>query len=70
MPPPRIPCNELREVLTDAVADQHELGWDNMVKGRVSKKWGLAQEIHINIFDPKSVQHAKKRWEKELIQLL
>eukprot|EP00957_Ditylum_brightwellii_P170203 12956650-Ditylum_brightwellii.AAC.1 len=70
MPPPHIPCNELGEVLTDAVADQHDLGWDNMVKGRISKKWGLAQEIHIKIFDPKFVQHAKKRWEKELIWLL
>eukprot|EP00957_Ditylum_brightwellii_P194168 14786967-Ditylum_brightwellii.AAC.1 len=70
IPLPCTLCNELGEVLTDAVTDQHELGWDNMVKERISQKWGLAQEEHIKIFDPKSVQHATKRWEKELIQLL
>eukprot|EP00957_Ditylum_brightwellii_P159858 12168639-Ditylum_brightwellii.AAC.1 len=57
--PPCIPREELGDLLSAAVADQHELGWDNLVKGRISKDWGLAQEAHFNTFSPNLTQNTK-----------
>eukprot|EP00957_Ditylum_brightwellii_P135994 10370888-Ditylum_brightwellii.AAC.1 len=50
--PPCIPRYKLGDMLTDVIASQHELGWENMIKGRISKKWGLAQEVHLKVFNP------------------
>ena len=29
-----------------AVLEQNEIGWNNLLKGRISKYWGLAQQVH------------------------
>eukprot|EP00957_Ditylum_brightwellii_P183698 13991693-Ditylum_brightwellii.AAC.1 len=68
--PPHIPSDKLGDILTDATADQHKLRWDNMIKGMISKKWGLAQEVRLKVFKPNNTRQTKIRWEKELILLL
>eukprot|EP00957_Ditylum_brightwellii_P081709 6216076-Ditylum_brightwellii.AAC.1 len=40
---PNIPGDELGDLLTAVVSDQHELGLDNHMKGAISKYWGLVQ---------------------------
>eukprot|EP00957_Ditylum_brightwellii_P146740 11170675-Ditylum_brightwellii.AAC.1 len=54
--PPRIPGDELGDYLTDAVLAQHKLGWSNLMKGQISKHWGLDQAIHFSIFHPNSTR--------------
>eukprot|EP00957_Ditylum_brightwellii_P144073 10977450-Ditylum_brightwellii.AAC.1 len=64
---PRIPPDDLGKLLTGAVEDQHDLGWDNMMKGCISTKWGRAQQKHFEIFYPKSTTNSRECWEKDLI---
>eukprot|EP00957_Ditylum_brightwellii_P165277 12584156-Ditylum_brightwellii.AAC.1 len=48
MPPltvPRIPNDEVGKVIFDAVEDQQIIGWDNFMKGRISIRWKMAQEM-------------------------
>eukprot|EP00957_Ditylum_brightwellii_P011403 862146-Ditylum_brightwellii.AAC.1 len=46
----RIPNNKLGDLLSDAVVDQHELRWDNLMKGQISKNWGCTQTVHLKVF--------------------
>eukprot|EP00957_Ditylum_brightwellii_P190750 14521567-Ditylum_brightwellii.AAC.1 len=55
--PPQIPTDELGDLLSDAVADQHELRWDNLMKGKISKNWGHAQFVHLKVFHAASRQY-------------
>ena len=34
------------EQVTHAVQDQSKIGWDQFLKGRISKHWGDIQQIH------------------------
>eukprot|EP00957_Ditylum_brightwellii_P160802 12242309-Ditylum_brightwellii.AAC.1 len=54
----------------EAVVNQHDLGWDNMMKGCVSTNWGWAQQKHFEIFSAQSPTTAREHWEKDLINLL
>eukprot|EP00957_Ditylum_brightwellii_P108921 8309442-Ditylum_brightwellii.AAC.1 len=49
--PPHIPRDELGDLLSNAVVDQNELGWDNLIKGQISKTWGHAQAVHFKVFN-------------------
>eukprot|EP00957_Ditylum_brightwellii_P092285 7026632-Ditylum_brightwellii.AAC.1 len=42
-PPPRLPTDAAAEILSAAVELQQELGLHNFIKGRMAKKWCLAQ---------------------------
>eukprot|EP00957_Ditylum_brightwellii_P117292 8945646-Ditylum_brightwellii.AAC.1 len=55
--PPCIPSDELGDLLSDAVADQHELGWDNLMKGQISKTWSCTQAVHLKVFHADSRQY-------------
>eukprot|EP00957_Ditylum_brightwellii_P006050 458112-Ditylum_brightwellii.AAC.1 len=68
--PPRIPCNKLGDYLTDAVASQQELGWDNFLKGRITSAWGETQAVHLRTFYPTSTQHTRLQWKKSLVVLI
>ena len=35
--------NQLGQLLTDAVQEQDDIGWEHCLKGRMSKKWAAAQ---------------------------
>eukprot|EP00957_Ditylum_brightwellii_P212107 15366971-Ditylum_brightwellii.AAC.2 len=68
--PPQIPNDELGDLLSDAVADQHELRWDNLMNGRISKIWGQAQAVYLKVFHAASRQYTASWWEKGFIKLL
>jgi len=38
--------DKLTELLTEAVKEQNVIGWNNFMKGRISYKWGEAQQVH------------------------
>ena len=38
--PPQIPDDEVGLQLSLAIEEQADIGWENFMKGRVSKKWG------------------------------
>eukprot|EP00957_Ditylum_brightwellii_P012235 924152-Ditylum_brightwellii.AAC.1 len=38
-----IPRDKLGNILTQAISNQQYIGWDNFVKGQLSKYWGKAQ---------------------------
>eukprot|EP00957_Ditylum_brightwellii_P083838 6372617-Ditylum_brightwellii.AAC.1 len=43
---PGIPTDPLGVLLTEVVVEQNDLGWENLMKGRISKKWGITQPRH------------------------
>eukprot|EP00957_Ditylum_brightwellii_P081967 6233296-Ditylum_brightwellii.AAC.1 len=63
---PYIPSDNLGGILSAAVEQQHELGWDNFAKGCVSLLWKEAQQIHISLFNP-NTSSTKNKWAKGLI---
>eukprot|EP00957_Ditylum_brightwellii_P194774 14835971-Ditylum_brightwellii.AAC.1 len=40
---PLVPGDATGIALHQAIDKQHKIGWDNFIKGRVSKKWSVAQ---------------------------
>eukprot|EP00957_Ditylum_brightwellii_P210249 15364735-Ditylum_brightwellii.AAC.1 len=44
-PAPRIAEDEIGEVMRRAIEDQHVIGWDNMVKGKISINWKVITGI-------------------------
>eukprot|EP00957_Ditylum_brightwellii_P177341 13508565-Ditylum_brightwellii.AAC.1 len=45
---PRIANNEIGEAICGAIEDQHCIGWDNFMKGRISIKWKISQQLFHN----------------------
>eukprot|EP00957_Ditylum_brightwellii_P099258 7560886-Ditylum_brightwellii.AAC.1 len=45
LPAPRIPNDNVGDVIGDTVKDQQIIGWDNFMKGRMSIRWKIAQEM-------------------------
>ena len=45
-PPRQRHNNKLTKLLTEAVQEQNEIGWNNFMKGRTSQTWGEAQQVH------------------------
>ena len=60
-PPPRIYNDKLGRLLSGALEEQHDIGWDNFMKGRLSYKWGEAQQYFYNKFYPSS-GYNRERW--------
>ena len=54
--------NKLTKLLTEAVQDQNKIGWNNFMKGRMSQKWGEAQQVHC-LEKQKTMQTEKGKWE-------
>ena len=50
-------------MVNEAWEEQRAIGWDQILKGRLSSKWGKAQEIyyHQNAITRDSKLHSKKR---------
>ena len=38
--------DKLTKILTEAVTEQNRIGWGNFLKGRISRLWGRAQQVH------------------------
>ena len=45
-PPRQCHNDKLTNTLAEAVKEQNKIGWNNFMKGRISKKWGKAQQVH------------------------
>eukprot|EP00957_Ditylum_brightwellii_P133595 10185808-Ditylum_brightwellii.AAC.1 len=45
LPAPRIPNDDVGNVIGDAVEDQQIIEWDNFMKSRISIRWKMAQEM-------------------------
>ena len=35
----------IHTTIEEAVEEQYEIGWENAMRGRLSKKWGVAQNL-------------------------
>jgi ribonuclease HI len=53
--------------LQNAIKDQNTIGWDQIFYGRISKEFGLAQEIHYRWRKLPEATHNGQRWSKALI---
>ena len=49
---PTIPI-DIPETATDIATAQEAIGWSELLKGRLSKKWAAAQQRHLGAFNPK-----------------
>ena len=46
--PYTISLNRIDPIITQAVCEQSSIGWNNIKRGLLSKKWAQAQRIHID----------------------
>eukprot|EP00957_Ditylum_brightwellii_P025315 1915621-Ditylum_brightwellii.AAC.1 len=58
---PTIPDDLVGNTLGQGIKQQANIGWDNFLKGRVSKKFGDAQQIFYNIVHPNGM-YTRKHW--------
>eukprot|EP00957_Ditylum_brightwellii_P208376 15357090-Ditylum_brightwellii.AAC.1 len=63
---PEIPSDATGDLLCTMVEYQAEIGWDNFVKGRVSKHWSFAQDCY-NMAIPNNKSGAATTWTTSLI---
>eukprot|EP00957_Ditylum_brightwellii_P121964 9301364-Ditylum_brightwellii.AAC.1 len=68
--PPIVPQDEMGLLLSEVLETQNELGWDNFAKERISKFWGKAQKVHLNIFHPGSKKYTVEGWEKVAVKAM
>jgi len=56
----------------EAWEEQREIGWDQILKGQLSSKWGKAQELYYyqNAITRDSKLHSKQRWMTKTITSL
>eukprot|EP00957_Ditylum_brightwellii_P037026 2803365-Ditylum_brightwellii.AAC.1 len=67
--PPRIPSNPTGSKLCNTVESQHELGWNNFMKGKISKQWCEAQSLYCQSF-PKPKVFDEQQWSTKLIKAI
>eukprot|EP00957_Ditylum_brightwellii_P078161 5942441-Ditylum_brightwellii.AAC.1 len=67
--PPRIPTDSTGLKLCDAVETQHDLGWNNSMKGRIAKQWCTAQATYCCSF-PKPKEFDECQWTTKLIKVI
>ena len=65
-PVPIIPDDEVGEIIRDAIEDQHIIGWDNFLKGRISIKWKHAQALYIEAL-PTHNCFNKELWSSKVV---
>jgi hypothetical protein len=63
---PRIPDDDVGEVIGDAVEDQQIIGWDNFMKGRMCIRWKMAQEM-FKLALPTCNGYDRERWASTVI---
>ena len=66
LPAPRIPNDEVGDVIGDAVEDQQIIGWDNFMKGRMSICWKMAQEL-FKLALPNCNGYDREMWASKVI---
>eukprot|EP00957_Ditylum_brightwellii_P044168 3351124-Ditylum_brightwellii.AAC.1 len=66
MPPlltPFIADDDIGDVVQSTVEDQHQIGWNNFIKRRISIKWKAAQKMYT---DALSASTISKEFNKNL----
>eukprot|EP00957_Ditylum_brightwellii_P182738 13918672-Ditylum_brightwellii.AAC.1 len=66
---PPASADDLSRALRAAVAEQHNLHWDNFFKGRTSLRWEEAQQYHIQTFQT-NTSNTKDKWARGLISAI
>eukprot|EP00957_Ditylum_brightwellii_P055459 4201673-Ditylum_brightwellii.AAC.2 len=67
MSPPHKLSDEMRALLSTTLEEQNNFGWNNFAKGHISKLWGKAQHLHLQLFYPAPTYLTPKCWGKYLI---
>ena len=67
MPPHRGNRVPVGEAELDIEEAQTAIGWDHLLRGRLSKSWAQAQQSHIGAFDPRN---NGKTWATKIIGCL
>eukprot|EP00957_Ditylum_brightwellii_P007382 559429-Ditylum_brightwellii.AAC.1 len=67
--PPRNPTDPTGSKLCNAVESQHDLGWNNFMKGRIAKEWYKAQALYCWSF-PKPKVFNERQWTTKLIKAI
>eukprot|EP00957_Ditylum_brightwellii_P004073 309359-Ditylum_brightwellii.AAC.1 len=68
-PVPRIPDDEVGEIIRDTVEDQNIIGWDNFLKGCISIKWKHAQAMYKDTI-PTQTRFDKELWASKVISAI
>eukprot|EP00957_Ditylum_brightwellii_P155071 11804033-Ditylum_brightwellii.AAC.1 len=67
--PPRILTDIAGTKLCNAVETQHDLGWNNFMKGRIAKQWCMAQTVYCCSF-PKPKEFGERQLTTKLIKAI
>ena len=64
--------SEIEQLLTQAWAEQRQIGWDQFLNGRLSCKWGDAQTVYYqkNIITRDNLVYSKSIWMTTTIKSL
>jgi hypothetical protein len=65
--PTVLPTDNIGALLNSAVHKHSEMGWDNLLKGRLVHEWRRAQTIHHSLFFPTSTKFSPTAWEQQVI---
>eukprot|EP00957_Ditylum_brightwellii_P090614 6901242-Ditylum_brightwellii.AAC.1 len=58
--PPRVPQDAVGMAISAALKEQANIGWNNSVKGRISKKWAQAQSMYSKSFPKRKEFNSKQ----------
>eukprot|EP00957_Ditylum_brightwellii_P048979 3716475-Ditylum_brightwellii.AAC.1 len=69
LPTPIIADNDIGDVVQSTVEDQHQIGWNNFMKGPISIKWKAAQKMHTDALpvSTKSKELNKDLWSTRVV---
>eukprot|EP00957_Ditylum_brightwellii_P009194 695497-Ditylum_brightwellii.AAC.1 len=66
---PRFPTDITGTKLCNTVETQHDLGWNDFMKGRIAKQWCAAQAAYCHSF-PKPKEFDECQWTTKLIKAI
>ena len=63
------PSDPIDQSVLQTTTQQHNIGWNHFLKGRLSKGWGLAQEQYLTLFpDRRAKKTTGSRWAVKVIE--
>eukprot|EP00957_Ditylum_brightwellii_P110622 8437272-Ditylum_brightwellii.AAC.1 len=54
---PQLASDATGHMLAEAVSEQQFIGWDNFMKGQISSKWKLAQQLYITALSKYTIKN-------------
>eukprot|EP00957_Ditylum_brightwellii_P205476 15344053-Ditylum_brightwellii.AAC.2 len=69
LPTPIIEDDDIGDVVQSAIEDQHQMGWNNFIKGQISIKWKAAQKMYTDSLpaSTKSKEFNKDLWSSRVV---